>query len=264
MYRALSVLIVIFWLTMTALLLRNEVKPGDSSLREVPTAHVVKLILHHQQVSELNITSEKKPLGHVRIAPRTDPETDQRIIAFVGNVHFVIPGTRETERVAWDGEVEMDKDLTVQRVRLGVTMHEPARDRAEAAAGAPRERDKLRSEIVIQPAKNIAHYQLTSANGILDQHDYTLDERGAHDVLKQFEIDPAMWPAMTPNAHTKPPVIKAQQSSIEVQGERMDTYLVTIESNGQTWLEFHVNQLGQIVRASTLLGYDLSPGDLSP
>jgi hypothetical protein len=44
----------------------------------------------------------------------------------------------------------------------------------------------------------------------------------------------------------------------------MDTYLVTIESNGQTLLECHVDQLGRIVQATTLLGYSLSPEDITP
>jgi len=58
--------------------------------------------------------------------------------------------------------------------------------------------------------------------------------------------------------------IKARQSTLAVPGGRMDTYLVTMETNGQTLLECHVDQLGRIVQASTLLGYTLSPDSTTP
>ncbi len=247
MYRAASILIVLFWLTMTALLLRNEVQPGDSALREVPPGHVVKLILHHQQASDLNIISDKMRLGHLRIDPKTNKDQGLRLINFTGNLLFIIPGG-DRQRVAWDGEVEMNKELAIQRFRIGVTMHDP---------------DRLRSEITIRPAENIARYELSSATGVLERQDYSLDERGAREVFRQLGIDPAMLP-VSPRQHSQPPVIKAHQSSIDIHGERMDTYLVSIESNGQTWLECHVSQLGQIVRATTLLGYSLVPDDITP
>jgi hypothetical protein len=41
----------------------------------------------------------------------------------------------------------------------------------------------------------------------------------------------------------------------------MDTYLVTVESNGQTLLECHVDQLGRIVHVSTLVGFSLATED---
>ena len=247
MYRAITLLIVIFWLTMTALLLRNEIKPGDSALREVPAGHVVKLVLHHQQTSDLNIVSEKMRLGHLRIIPHTNKGDGLRIIGFKGNLLFIIPGG-ERHGVTWDGEVEMNKDLAVQKFRVGITVTD---------------QEKLRTEIVVRPAENIAHYELISASGVLERQDYTLDERGARDVFRQLGIDPAMLP-VSPLTHSQPPVIKAQQSSIETHGERLDTYRVTIELNGQTLVECHVDQLGKIVRATTLLGYSLIPDDITP
>jgi hypothetical protein len=247
MYRVVAILIVVFWLTMTALLLRNEIKPADSALREVPAGHVVKLLLHHQLPSDLNIISNKMRLGHLRIDPKARKDGKPRTIGFTGNLVFIIPGG-DRQRVAWDGEVEMDQELAIQRFRLGVTMHD---------------QEKLRSEIVIEPAENVAHYVLSTSSGILERQDYTLDERGARDVFRQLGIDPSMLP-VTPTVRSKPPVIKAQQSSIEIHGERMDTYLVTVESNGQTWIECHVDQLGHIVRATTLLGYSLIPDDVTP
>jgi hypothetical protein len=240
MYRAVSTLIVLFWLTMTALLLRNEIKPGDSALREVPPGHVVKLMLHHHNKSELNIVGDKTRLGHVEIMPQSRKEDGMREIAFKGWVHFTEPGG-DRQRVAWDGEIEMDKDLTIHRFRLGVVMHEGG---------------KLRSEVVVLPGENVAHYTLSSATGVLEKQDYTLDERGAHNVMQQLGVDSTMLPMGT-TSKTQAPVVKAQQSSIDVHGDRLDTYLVSVSMNGQTLLECHVDQLGHVVKASTIFGYGL-------
>ena len=40
-YRFFAATIIVFWLTMTALLVRNEVAPDGSSMREVPVSHMV-------------------------------------------------------------------------------------------------------------------------------------------------------------------------------------------------------------------------------
>ena len=47
--------------------------------------------------------------------------------------------------------------------------------------------------------------------------------------------------------------------------EAVNTALAdTIEQSGQTLLEFDVSQLGQILRAKTLIGYSLAPDDVVP
>lgn len=247
MYRAVSVLIVLFWLTMTALLLRSELRPGDSALREVPPGHVVKLILHHRQKSELNIVSDKMRLGRLYIEPKVRKEDGMRVFTFTGYMILLLPGG-ERQKVAWDGECEMDKELAVHRFRLGLTTHES---------------EKLRSEVVVLPRENVAQYTLSSTTGLLERQSYSLDEKGAQDVMRQFGIDPSIMP-LEPLPKANPPVVKARQSSIEVQGERMDTYMVSIEMNGQTLMECHVNQLGQIVKATTIFGYGLMIDDISP
>lgn len=245
MYRATYILIVLFWLTMTGLLLRNEIKPGDSALREVPPGHVVKLLLHHHQESKLNIVSDKMRLGQLLIEPKTRKEDGMRVIEFKGSALLLIPGG-DRQKLAWDGEMEMDKELTIHRFRMGVTTHEL---------------ERLRSEVVILPAENVAHYTLSAANGVLERQDYSLDEKGAHDVMRQLGVDPSMLP-VGPLPQAKAPVVKAHQSSIDVHGERMDTYQITVESNGQTLIECHVNQLGVVVKASTILGYSFVMDDL--
>ena len=94
--------------------------------------------------------------------------------------------------------------------------------------------------------------------------DFTLDEHGARAVLEHAGIDPSLLPISWKSQASAVYTSKARLSSLPVHGGQMDTYLVTVESNGQTLLECHVDQLGRVVHASTLLGYTLAPEDITP
>ena len=107
---------------------------------------------------------------------------------------------------------------------------------------------------------------MRAPNGAVEWQDYTLDERGARTALEQVELDVSCYIAISTKQQTAASFdIKARQSTLDVPGGRMDTYLVTVlESNNQTLLECHVDQLGRIVQATTLLGYTLSPDATTP
>ncbi len=246
-YRAVAILIVLFWLTMTALLVRKEARPDDSALREIPVEHVVKLLFLHGQVSELNIVSEKLRLGHLRIQPRVDKITASRVIEFSGYLHLAIAGGAR-QRVAWSGEWEMEDSLATRQFKLNVTMHDPG---------------EVRGEFVIIPAANRAHFELRANSGIIEQQDFSLDETGLREVLQFLGVDAMLLPSK-PLPNAPPPLIKARQSSMAIHGEHIDTYFVTIEHNEQRFAEFHVSQLGSILQAKTILGYSLAPDDVTP
>src|SRR5579862_7066622 len=159
-YRAVAIFIVLFWLTMTSLLVHQQLRPGDSALREVPPAHVVKLLFMHHQSSNLNIYSDKLRLGQLVIDPSAHGE--DRDIAFHGDLQILIPGGKR-ERIAWRGVLQMDKLLTTHRFQIAVDTHTPT---------------DLTAEIVVVPTENVAHFKLSTPNGAVEQQDYTLDERG--------------------------------------------------------------------------------------
>src|SRR5260221_2769842 len=163
LYRTVAIFIVLFWLTMTGLLVHRQIRPGDSALREVPPAHVVKLLFMHHQPSNLNIYSDKLRLGQLMINPTTGPQGQDRDLKFSGDLQILVPGGKR-ERIKWDGLLQMDKLLTIKRFQFAVDTHTPT---------------DLTSEIVIVPAENIAHFKLSAPNGAVERQDYTLDERGA-------------------------------------------------------------------------------------
>lgn len=249
LYRAVAVFIVLFWLAMTALLVHQELRPGDSALRELPPAHVVKLLFMHHERSLLNIYSDKLRLGQLIVEPNVTDNGQGRELVFRGDLQVLIPGGGKRERIYWDGKLQMDKLLTVNRFQLTVITHTPT---------------ELTSEVVIIPSENVAHYQLRGSNGAMERQDYSLDERGARSALEQVGIDPTLLPIAKKQSLGAGISIKARQSTLTVPGGQMDTYLVTVEANGQTLLECHVDQLGRIVHANTLIGYSLAPDATTP
>jgi len=247
-YRAVAIFIVLFWLAMTGLLVHQQLRPGDSALREIPASHVVKLLFMHHERSTLNIYSDKLRLGQLILEPVVNDDGQQRDLHFSGDLQVLALGGKR-ERIGWKGELNMDRLLAIKRFQLAVATHTPT---------------DLVSEITVFPDKNLAHYELRASNGTVERQDYTLDERGARAALEQVGIDSSLLPGSNKKQIAPSVEIKARQSTLAVPGGRMDTYLVSVESNGQTLLEFHVDQLGRIVQANTLLGYTLSPDSTTP
>jgi hypothetical protein len=254
LHRATAILVVAFWLTMIGLLVRKEAGPEGSSLREVPVGHVMKLLLMHEQKSDLNIYSEKLRLGFLRIHPQMHKRERSRVIDFSGHVQLMVPGM-ERQRVQWDGELELEKTLATRRFAIGLTFRDPAQRAALAS----------RLQVTVEPEKNRLTWSLNNGDSLPElPHTYTLDDAGLQMALSEL-ADPTVVEMLRGQTRSAAaPVVKAHQSSILIHGQRMDTYLVTVEQSGQTLLEFDVSQLGSIVRAKTLIGWSLAPDDLMP
>src|SRR4030095_14893962 len=121
-YRTVAALIVVFWLVMTTLLIRNEVNPEDSRVREVPLTHVFKLLYLHEQASDLRIYAGGTSIGHLRFHPRNDKETHDRLVEFTGTIQLQVPDRR---RISWDGTLRMYPYSELMQSEWGVTLHDP-------------------------------------------------------------------------------------------------------------------------------------------
>ena len=243
LYRAFAALIVLFWLGMTALLIRNEVRPGESRLREIPVAHVLKLVFLHEQASSLDIRYEKALVGHLRIHPQVRREDDARVVRFAGDIAFVIPGMNR-ERIEWDGVVEMTRQLETRLVRIGLKSRAP---------------NPYRAEITLDLVARTGRYQLRSEDRVVEDREYPLDGNSALTLLRELQVPPEMVAMMEAAGAAQPVEFSARQSTLELQGDQLDTSLVSIRQNGQTLLEVHISELGHVLRATTLLGYTLTP-----
>jgi hypothetical protein len=247
LYRLLTALIVIFWLTMAALLLRKEVGPGDTTLNAVPVAHVAKMMLAHEQTSDLQIYNEKLSVGRLQVHPMIRKEDGQRQIALSGSLQLAFPGMMR-QRITWMGDLDLDAQLELQRFKASVNFRDPS---------------AYTVDLLVEPASHRLTVETRTGSQVIKRSQYSLDENGATEWLREQGIDPSLLKNLH-NPRSAPLVVKAQQSSLEVRGEKVDTYLVSAEQGEQTLLEAHVSQLGQILRVRTLVGYSAAPEDLVP
>ena len=245
--RFLSIAIVLFWLTMTTLLVRTEWWPNHSSLRSIPIEHVAKLMWLHEQASDLIVTNDGLRVGHLTLHPKIRASDGARVLEYSGNLQVKLPGSPRN-RISWDGIAEFDAEFRLQSLLLGLGMKEPS---------------LLRAEIFMKPAENLATYRLLNSGREIESQEFTLDEAGLKKVLAQVDLDPALYDTFRSSSAAKP-IVTAQQSGIKIHRERVDTSLIEVRQGGQTLLEAHISQLGQVLRMRTLVGYTLAPDDLLP
>lgn len=245
--RLLALLITAFWITMWALLIRTEVQPQGGALREVPVAHVVKLMFHHGLRSDLSIQNENTRLGAVQLHPQIREPDGQRLLALTGSLEVRAPGATP-QRISWDGALGLTPELELELFRLGAMVQDPSAPRSPAD----------RFELTVRPREHRALWQWRSQGRLLDERTYTLDETGLRKVLGELSLDPALLRSV-PVSQAAPPRVTAHLSALRIREEWAETFLIKIEHGGQTWLECHVSQLGQVLHARTLPGWTLSP-----
>src|SRR3954453_23975684 len=119
MNRILAAVITVFWGVMWALLLRTELQPQKTVLREVPIEHVLKLLFQHQQQSDLFLNGEGVRIGHVTLKPHIPPDTEMRLLDFNGNAQLRLPGGNR-QNLDWNGVTTFNPALAVQRFDLSV------------------------------------------------------------------------------------------------------------------------------------------------
>jgi hypothetical protein len=249
LFRLLTAAIILFWITMTALLVRSEMWPNQSALRTVPIEHVAKLLWKHEQPSNLTIWSEGARVGHFALHPIVRKEDEARLLEYSGNLQLRLPGVG-LQRLSWDGIAEFDQVFDLRSLLLGIGQRQ-------------REPSTMRHEILFIPAQHLARYSLKNDRHELESHEYSLDETGLKQVLEQLAFDPALFEAFR-GSNTAAPVMTAQVSSMTIHNDRVETYLVTVQQGGQTLLETHVSQLGQFLFVKSLIGYTMAPEDVVP
>ena len=252
-YRTAAALIVVFWLVMTTLLIRNEVHPEDSRVREVPLSHVLKLLYLHEQPSDLKIYAGGTPMGHLRFHPRTQKETGDRIVEFTGTILLQLQLPDRPSRISWEGTMRMDPEYKMKRSEWAVTLHDPEFTRLEvrAQAGVPKARVCVRTK-----------------DQVIKELDVEMTESGLTSLARQFGANADFFTLVQQarvQAQTQAqPTVRARYSTMRYRGENTETFLVSVEQKGQTLVQCQFSQLGQILQARTILGYTLQPDDLFP
>jgi hypothetical protein len=248
LHRLAAMLIVIFWMCMTGLLVVREMYPEVTRLNHVPTSMVTHIIFQHQQPSDLQIYEGTKEIGFLHVQPRRVAQTGAQMLDLHGTLGVDIPGGGR-QRLSWDGNIEMNSAFSMQRLRLNLSFQ-----------------SGTRLEILVEPPKNIARYSVKTGSHAQETAELTLDEQGFTGLLARTGISPVSLPQMkAAGAAMTPPEFTAQTSNLTLNGETVSTFFFSMKIEGQSIIEAHLSQLGQVLRAQIpLLGYKFAPQNVSP
>ncbi len=248
LHRLTIILITGFWLVMTSLLVVRELYPESTRLNQVPLGYVAQVAFQHQQSSDLRVhTSEKDP-GFLHIQPRTLPGTGRRVIEFNGSVNFTMP-TGKKQHVSWIGTHEMSPAFSPERLHVDITTPEIGQH----------------IDVVVDFTANKATFGTKVGEQVMNETAFTLDEAGFGTLMTRAGVDPVMLAQLKASQREIPKFeISAQSSSLVIGGQKLETFLLSIKAGGQSVVEAHLSQLGQVLSAQVpMLGWTLTPTNLA-
>lgn len=168
------------------------------------------------------------------------------MIEISGNLQLQIPGAAK-QRIGWDGLVELSPTFQMERLQLRTAAREAS------AAAVP----ENTAYIEYDAPTRIVRYELKLSGQTIDEHQFTADEAGIRDLLERSGVDSQLLQFANVKSEGSTASVSAQRASLRIKDDKVDTLLVSLQVNGQTMLEFHVSQLGQILHAKTLTGWTL-------
>lgn len=258
MARVFSALIVVFWLVMMALLIKLEWKPDESNLLVVPPEHVLKLMFLHDQVSELSILDNGKPIGNVMLHPQTDPATGNRTLILTGGFSYLPQGAKRKQRLSWESNIVMDHTYGAKTFEFTATIPSPA----------------TRVHVVLDPINKRGDYDIQQGKAAPLKSSVPLTEEGVMSLLRdELGYDPSAMLQGTPfgglgspgsMAGMHAPVLTAKQTQLSIRKEKVAAYLLTFKQGETTLAEIYVSQLGQVLLAKSIFGYSLATEDTLP
>jgi hypothetical protein len=248
LYRAAMVLVVLFWAAMWTLLIRSELRPQETALRAVRPELVLRQVFQQGQPSDLFIKSGATRNGHLRLSPKTDEQTGAHTLDFLGSMQVDFPSA-PSQRAYWDGSIAMSPDFALLHLRGNFSLRQPG---AHLPPGSS-------LQVEVDPARNEGRYRLSFGDEAPFEETFTLDQAGLNLLLQRWGVDPQLTRAVSPGGLKVAPEITARLARLPVGKEQAETFLVTVKNQGQTLLELHISQLGQILHVKTLLGWELTP-----
>jgi hypothetical protein len=220
------------------------VQPSGNSLRALPVEHVLRDLFQPEKPSHLIIHAGNQRIGTFRLAGQGEAPDGTRTLQYFGNALLDLPGGGP-QRSSWNGEIVVTPNWEMQSFSL------TAASRGAAKTDGP----ATEFDLLLSPLKRTVSYVLRSGADVVDQQSFSMDEAGLTALLDHFEIDP-MWRRQFRPGRGPKPVLTARQASLVVENVKLETSLLTVLLNGQTLLEVHVSQLGEVLQAR-LFGWTL-------
>ena len=157
-------------------------------------------------------------------------------------------GPNRKQRISWETVLQMGPTFEVESSEYRFRLHDPGDLIAEVKSSAD------------QP---LIHVRLSTKKEVIYERDIGLNQSGIEGLAQQFGATGDVLGILQQPASKVKPQIRARQSSLRLDNEqRTETFLVSVEYNGQKYLECHFSQLGQALKATTLFGYTLQDESL--
>lgn len=238
--------IVLFWLGMWTLLIRREYFPQDTRFSDVPINYLERILFKHEQISDLAIMANGSRVGHLQIAPQIRNKDGARILRVTGDAQIRILDAR-TQRWLWTFIMESDAKLEPTAFFFTLIVRETG----------VRQSEGIHLWIDIHPKDRIASYTLKEDNVLVKEQTFPLSEAGISTLMAEMGMDAALLPSFTSVASSEIPTFRAQHTRLDIRGDEVDAYAVQGTYNGQTLFEAHVTELGNVIDAKSILGWNL-------
>ncbi len=256
-YRFIVVGIVLFWLAMTAQLVREEVWSGWRRSQPVPVDFVVRLMFHHEEVSDLTLFSHGHRLdGNLHLQPRRLPAGQDQAVAldcltWTGSFALNLPGV-DVNRVVLRGLAEITDEQRCQRLELTASLHEPRQN----GPG-------LTLFLEGRPGTDAWHYVVRQAGTVVHEDAGPMLQllRDADPHLPGISFEGIEQMQRQTAASTS---VTAYRDTLRLGGEAADTYVISLRQGDVEEASVHFNQLGQILAIKTFTGYDLYDEGVAP
>ena len=250
-YRTIVAVIIGFWVLMSALLVRTQYFSGSGAALPVPVEFVTRLMFHHEQAADLVLYSQQRRLdGYLHLQPKHLPHGEDGhsapldLLSGSGSFAVTLPGTN-LQRVTLRGVAELDGQQQVQHLEMTISLHEPK----QTGLG-------LTLAVEGSPAQDDWHYVLKQA-GIVVREDAGPIARliaAADPHLPGLNLSGFEQLQHQQAAGTR---FSAHRGALRLNGENIETYVITIQHGETLESTIDFNQLGQILAVKTFAGYDL-------
>ncbi len=244
MSRVFFAAIVIFWLTMTTLLVRMQVRPEASALREVPPSRVLALLFEHQQTSSLNFRHADLRYGGISLNPVTE-ENGTQVLKYGGNV-LLRASYLPHDRLSIGGQLRFGDDLHLSGAQGSLGLRDA----------------KTRVVYQFDQSARTLDYTLERGGEAYRRGSIALDKPGLERLATELGLDPGMLD--TAFASGSAIELTAHYSTFGYREEKVDAYSLVLKRGNTTLAEAFISQLGQVLLVKTPFGLELAPDDFLP
>ena len=178
-------------------------------------------------------------------------ETETHQLTGSGSFALNLPGLLN-QRLVLHGTFDFNAREELQHIEIALGLHQPRQN-------VPGTTFLLDGS----PALDQWHYSLHRGNMVLKESAGRFAQLLDDPDLHALGFDPKLVGELS-HQQASGTTITARHGTLRINGEEVETYLVTVQQAGGLESTVHLNQLGQILAVKTFLGYDLYNDEFTP